>query len=828
MASKQTTMTNIPNPQIDLAYKYIRYTNKNIFLTGKAGTGKTTFLQSIKNEDIKRMAVVAPTGVAAINAGGMTIHSFFQLPFGMMLPGEIKDKIRQQKLNREKINMIKSLDLLIIDEISMVRADLLDAIDEVLRRYRNTSLPFGGVQLLMVGDLHQLPPVVKNEEWHVLSQHYKTMYFFGSQALQKTNPVTIELKHIYRQADDIFIELLNKVRNNQIDTKVLEQLNSRYQPGFKPNDEDGYITLTSHNKVAQEINKDKLQTLPGKNFQFKAEIEGKFPEKAYPTEELLNFKLNAQVMFVKNDISAEKLFYNGKIGKIIRINKESIAVRCPGDGFDITVHAHDWTNVKYKLNEKTKELEEEVIGSFRQIPLKTAWAITIHKSQGLTFEKAIIDAEAAFAHGQVYVALSRCKSFEGIVLRSPIANSSVKTDHVVKQYSEAADRNAPDEKHLTQSKAEYQQRLAKELFDFKPVRFAYDQLYRSLLENESAIQGEAINQLAAFHTQVEENIFAVSKKFLPQLPYYFQQDMLPEENEELQSRIKKASDYFSKKLTEDSIPLAQAIKIFSDNQTIKKSTTEKLSALHKALFIKKFAFESCQEGFSATKYMRAKSTADVDFKKAKTKTPKVKKEIITVDHPVLNTRLVEWRKERAKSMDVPLYRVLSNKAMFAIIAALPSTVPILKIVNGLGPKKIKDFGEDIVEIVNKFCEEEGIDKELRNNFSEEDIKKTLPKKKKIDTKKATFDLYKSGKTVVEISAERGLVRSTIEGHIAHYIGLGELEVNDFIDPSKGEKLKDYFRKYPEANLGDAKVSFGSQYSYGELQMVLAWWKKEKE
>lgn len=814
-------MTEIQNPQIELAYKYIRYTNKNIFLTGKAGTGKTTFLQNVKKEDIKRMAVVAPTGVAAINAGGMTIHSFFQLPFGTMIPGQIKDKIKQQKLNKEKINMIKGLDLLIIDEISMVRADLLDAIDEVLRRYRNNVQPFGGVQLLMVGDLHQLPPVVKNEEWHLLKQHYQTMYFFGSQALQKTNPVTIELKHIYRQADDVFIELLNKVRNNNIDQQVLDQLNSRYQPNFQTADDDGYITLTSHNRVAQQINTEKLETLPGKNFQFKAEIDGKFPEKSYPTDELLNFKLGAQVMFVKNDISVDKLYYNGKIGKVTRINRESLIVRCPEDDFDITVHPLEWSNVKYKLNTKTKEVEEDIIGSFRQIPLKTAWAITIHKSQGLTFDKVVIDAQAAFAHGQVYVALSRCKSFEGIILRSPINNSSVKTDRVIKQYSEAADQNPPDETHLVQSKKSYQKDLCIDLFDFKLTRIAYNQFYRSLLENESAIQGEAVNQLKALHIQMEEDLFAVSKKFSPQLQYYFQQDKLPEENDELQSRIKKASKYFSSKFTEDIIPLAQAIKIFSDNQAIKKSTTDKLEALQKALFIKKLCFESCDDGFSTNKYMKAKTNADLDFKKAKTKKPKVAKAIITVDHPILNDRFVQWRKEIATEKDIPLYRVINNNAMFGIINALPTTTKVLKIIKGLGPKKIEAYGDTIIEMVNTYCEEQNIEADKRNNFDEEAIKKLAPKKKKIDTKKVTFDLYQSGNSIDEIALQRNLVKSTIEGHLSYYVGLGKLKLSDFVSQERIEVIEEYFKKNPAGNVATARSFLGHDYSYSELLMVLA-------
>ena len=321
-------MTYTSNPQLDLALNYVLYTNKNIFLTGKAGTGKTTFLQRIKQENSKRIVVVAPTGVAAINAGGVTIHSFFQLPFGPFLPDSPQNTTQQRRFVREKIRLIQSMDLLVIDEISMVRADLLDGIDDVLRRYRNHFQPFGGVQLLMIGDLHQLPPVVKDEEWNLLRPHYETAYFFGSQALQKTDPVAIELKHIYRQSDTFFIDLLNKVRNNNIDAQVLDALNSRYVENFQPKDGEAYITLSSHNATAQEINNEKLALIKSKSYIYKAKIEGDFPAYSYPTDETIELKIGAQVMFVKNDISRDKLYYNGKIGKIIKIADNEIIVKC--------------------------------------------------------------------------------------------------------------------------------------------------------------------------------------------------------------------------------------------------------------------------------------------------------------------------------------------------------------------------------------------------------------------------------------------------------------------------------------------------------------------
>ncbi len=442
------------NP-LELANEFIHFTNKNVFLTGKAGTGKTTFLHTLKKNLLKRMVVVAPTGVAAINAGGVTIHSFFQLPFTPYIPDGKHQ--RQTGFTKERINLIKSLDVLVIDEISMVRADVLDGIDEVLRKYKNRNLPFGGTQLVMIGDLHQLSPVISDEEWELLRPHYQTIYFFGSKALQKTHPVRIELTHIYRQSEPLFVDLLNQVRENRLDRKSLELLNQRHIPDFRPADEEGYVTLSTHNASAQKINQTKLDELKGTLKIFQAEIKDEFPS-AYPTELKLGLKVNAQVMFVKNDSSREKLYFNGKIGKITRIADKVIYVKGKDDYAEIAVEPVEWTNVKYVLNEKTKEIEEQIIGTFTQYPLKLAWAITIHKSQGLTFEKAIIDANLSFAHGQVYVALSRCKSLEGMVLSSPIGSRSVRTDGVVSAYSRQAEKDKPTAQQLLAEKISFQEK----------------------------------------------------------------------------------------------------------------------------------------------------------------------------------------------------------------------------------------------------------------------------------------------------------------------------------------------------------------------------------
>ncbi len=431
---------NTANPELQLADDFVRQTNCHIFLTGRAGTGKTTFLHDLKKKAGKRMVVTAPTGVAAINAGGMTLHSFFQLPFGPFIPGD-NTYLGQHRFSREKINIVKTLDLLVIDEISMVRADLLDGVDYVLKRYRHSSLPFGGVQLLLIGDLHQLPPVVKEAEWQLLRQYYDSPYFFASLALRETELIPIELRHIYRQSDARFIDLLNRVRDNLLDPSSLKELNSRCIPDFTPADNEGYITLCTHNSGADAINQGKLQQLPTKATSSGRHRRGLSRNTAYPTSARLELKVGAQVMFVRNDASPEKRYFNGRIGKITGISGDFISVQCPEDSSEIEVEQATWENIEYKIDPETLEISQNTVGSFEQFPLKLAWAITIHKSQGLTFERAVVDARAAFAHGQVYVALSRCKTFDGLVLSSPLSAVGVKTDVTVARFVEEAGRN---------------------------------------------------------------------------------------------------------------------------------------------------------------------------------------------------------------------------------------------------------------------------------------------------------------------------------------------------------------------------------------------------
>ncbi len=534
------------NEELRLAWDFVTKTGANIFLTGKAGTGKTTFLRTLRDQSPKRMVVLAPTGIAAINAGGVTIHSFFQLPLSPYIPGMSfagKEQKRYQ-FSKMKRDIIRTLDLLIIDEISMVRADLLDAVDSVMRRYRIHNQPFGGVQLLLIGDLQQLAPVVKEDEWELMKSYYDTPYFFSSKALNMATYHTIELRKVYRQQDDRFITLLNKIRENKADSDTLAQLNSRYCPGFTPPANSDYIRLTTHNLQAQRINDDQLSRLSTREYKYHAEVEGNFPEYSYPADETLILKTGAQVMFIKND--SEKRYYNGMIGEVTYCDKETVKVLSRDTGEEIDLTPVEWTNAKYTLNEKTKEIEETVEGIFKQFPLRLAWAITIHKSQGLTFEHAIIDASRSFAHGQTYVALSRCKSLEGMVLSQPLSPAAVISDHTVDSFIQNTEQNKPTAETLTLMQRAYIAKILHELFDFSTLKQAFNNMERLLSEHFYSKHHTLLMEYAKAGKTLQE-IIDVANRFKVQYTNILAQDV-PETDPQLQERIHKGAEYFLEKI----------------------------------------------------------------------------------------------------------------------------------------------------------------------------------------------------------------------------------------------------------------------------------------
>ncbi|CAG5012687.1 ATP-dependent RecD-like DNA helicase [Dyadobacter sp. CECT 9275] len=802
----------IPNTTLALAAEFVHFTNKNIFLTGKAGTGKTTFLHNLKKTLHKRMAIVAPTGVAAINAGGVTIHSFFQLPFGPHIPGSFLSAQQYQKFSREKINLIKSLDLLVIDEISMVRADMLDGIDEVLRRYKDREKPFGGVQLLMIGDLHQLSPVIKDEEWSMLKEHYDTIFFFSSHALQKSDPVRIELTHIYRQSDDRFIDLLNHIRENRLDADTLAYLNQRYLPDFVPADDEGYITLTTHNSTAQEINHTKLKTLPGEPEYFEAKTDGDFPEYSYPTNYDLSLKTGAQVMFVKNDSSRDKLFYNGKIGFVSRIDSGTIYVKCKGEYAEIPVKPEEWTNVKYVLNQETKEIDEQVIGSFTQFPLKLAWAITIHKSQGLTFEKAIIDAKLSFAHGQVYVALSRCKSYEGMVLRSPIGERSVITDGAISVYTKEVSKNQPDSQRLESEKISFQQSLIYELFDFSALHRNLFQLDRVLSGNTGILDAETIRVSKQLLEISQTSIQTVAQKFRSQLSQLFLSGGLPEENSDAQVRIQKASAYFLEK-TDLLTSLATEMNLDTDNQAVRKLILEAFENFQKSVFLKHETLITAKENFNTAQYLRVKANADIEFKlKVKTsqKAPTTTGKGLL--HNDLYKTIKEWRDQVADQKNVPVYIVMPQKAIKELTEKLPSTPAELESIKGIGKTKVRQYGSQVLDMINTYCEENGIE---RQQTVIAPVKKAKP-----DTKAVSLEMFREGVPLEKIAEDRGLSVSTIESHLHHYIAIDELDIRELYPAEKVSQITDFFTTGRSISLSEAKTALGDDFSYSEIRGVL--------
>ncbi len=713
------------NSQIELAHDFLRNTGANIFLTGRAGTGKTTFLRNATRSLSKRVVVAAPTGVAAINAGGVTLHSLFQLSFGLHIPGGAssappdKNRAFKFRMGKHKIALIRSIELLVIDEISMVRCDLLDAVDETLRRVRRDGRPFGGVQLLMIGDIQQLSPICHDTEWDLLREHYPTPYFFESRALKECGYITIELKEIFRQSDPQFTSLLNSIRDNNITPELIESLNKRYIPSFDPPKSEGYITLSTHNHSANNINTRRLKELSTKAVIYSAKISGDYPQSAYPNDEELELKVGAQVIFTKNDISPDKLYYNGLIGEVTSLTDTQATVSPNGGGAPITVGAVAWENIEYTLDSTTGEIGEDVKGSFSQLPLKCAWAITIHKSQGLSFDRAIIDAGGSFAHGQVYVALSRCRTLEGMVLSTPLRGSSIIKDSNVENFNDYVAQSQPTQGDLVKHKRAYFCSNLCEVFGFGRLHqhttsvikllsghlyLEYPQLCNAFTAAAHTLSGEAVKFGESFQKQII-SLVTQCEDF--------------DHNEALHERLHKAAAYFTPRLT----PLVALIQELSgvdpDATDLKKRLTEARASLVEELRIKIAALKLCEEEFSVEEYQRKKVEAIaqgmISATKPKRKDPKAKiekaekksgekePESLDITHTKLYDTLRNWRTSVAEDREMKAYQILTNRTIIEIQEKLPRTIPELKKIHGMGLIKTKQFGEDIITIVKDYC-----------------------------------------------------------------------------------------------------------------------------
>ncbi len=823
--------TDAKNINFKLAEEFIHYTNRSIFLTGKAGTGKTTFLKYIKEHSQKQIAVVAPTGVAAINAGGVTIHSFFQLPFTPFVPQKLNwgnqnefatDKhqlLAKTKLNKERIAIIQKLELLIIDEVSMVRCDVLDALDTILRHYRNQhNKPFGGLQLLLIGDLYQLPPVVPNEEWSLLSQYYSSPYFFDSMVMKETDPAYIELEKIYRQDDENFIGLLNKIRNNSLDEDAYEILQKHYKPEFNATHEDGFITLTTHNKRADAINSEALQNLTSVSYFFKAIIEDDFSEKIYPVEENLELKLGAQVMFTKNDLDKSKRYFNGKIGTITKINDDEILVKCKDDIDEIKVDKYRWENIKYALNIEKQIIEETVIGSFTQYPLRLAWAITIHKSQGLTFDKAIIDAGSAFAPGQVYVALSRCRTLNGIILVSKITNKSLFIDEHISNYCKQNKINQLKES-LDFEKKLHQLSTLQELFNYNKEAVSNSKLLGILKENESTFTKSSF-EFSNNLSQKINHLLKVGNGFINELNTLENNKLTIEENNPLQERFKKAAIYFTAELTR-TIEFIEFCTIVTDNKNHSKTINELIKLIFELLTFKKYILENLMNGFDFEKYLNAKKQFIHPPFKVNTYSGKSTSTYQHKTNPVLYNILKDVRDEICEETGEEIFMVASTKSIDEMATYLPQTKSELQQITGFGKIKVEHYGFIFLEAIINYCNQHKLSSLIHTKIKVAE-KKEPAKTNKTSTKEISLELFKSGKNIQEVAIERNLTVSTIEGHLLNFVSNGTIKIEELLPYHKigiVEKAFSEFDERPSLTLIKEKLS--ENYTYAEIRFVEA-------
>lgn len=828
MAKTKTVATfspDISNKMFGIAVQLVNQSSRNIFLTGKAGTGKTTFLKYIRENCHKQMAVVAPTGVAAINAGGVTIHSLFQLPISPFIPeakGFSKNEetvnrhslISRLRMNTDKKKVLQELELLVIDEISMVRCDTLDAVDTVLRHVRNRYQdPFGGVQVLFIGDMFQLPPVIKEQEWNLLSEYYTGPYFFDSLVIRQEQPVYIEFDKIYRQSEERFIRLLNQVRNNNLDKEGITILEDRFHPAFKRTKEDGFIILTTHNETARQTNTEKLHGLAGKLFSFKADIEDDFPANVYPADELLQLKVGAQVMFIKNDLDKGKRYFNGKIGTVTKLEDEKIFVQCADEPGEIEVKKDKWENIRYDLNKTTRQLEEKLLGAFSQYPLRLAWAITIHKSQGLTFEKAIIDAGKSFAAGQVYVALSRCTSLEGMVLQSRINKESLRTDQRIVNFSRTAASVGALEEELVAAQKQYWQKILLSLFDFRNVVANSKELVSYIAEHASSFNQEALPWVEAMNGELLSRQ-DVAERFQQQLRQLFAMN----EEARLQERVRAAAEHFYKE-TESLIGKLQGSLAVTDSRLHAKEYNDLLKEINIQLAAKKHILE--KGGLSdIDAYHTRKKNFIAPAVSINAYAGASQQQVTNIPNPVLYQQLRKKRDAICERKGSPIYMVAGSQTLLEMCTYLPRTEKELEQITGFGPAKIKSYGPDFLDIIVAYCEANG----LESRINEKTVQKSKKEKKekKTNTKAETYLLFREGNPVAEIAKLRNLAPQTIEGHLAFYIAQGEIKIEELLSQEKIALIEPFTRNFTGGSITAIKEQFGEEVSFGEIRLMLAW------
>jgi hypothetical protein len=848
------------NVLFQLAADLINQSSRTIFLTGKAGTGKTTFLKHIRQTCLKQMAVVAPTGVAAINAGGVTIHSFFQLPFSPFIPdapnhpvAPVQDGFvrnegpvnRHELVNRlrftsERRKVLQQLELLIIDEISMVRCDTLDAIDTVLRHIRKRPLDrFGGVQVLFIGDMFQLPPVIKDPEWRLLSEYYNSPYFFDSQVIREELPAYIEFDKIYRQSEASFIKMLNQVRNNQLDQEGKAILESRYQPVFQRQKGDGYIVLTTHNERARNINDQELRNLEGKLSSYKAEIKGEFLTNAYPADELLNLKIGSQVMFLKNDGADKgKRFFNGRIGIVTKLAPDTIMVQCEGDIDEIEVARETWENIRYTIDPVTRKMKEEVLGSFSQFPLRLAWAITIHKSQGLTFQKAIIDAGEAFAAGQVYVALSRCTSLEGMVLQSRIRPHSLFTDQRIVQFSQNCIASGRLHDELSEARRHYHERLLINTFDFTAAVSSGNDLMEYLLQHQSSFNTAGITwieELTGKLNQLQETAL----KFHAWIRAQFRQPGLAEENALLQTRTRDGAMHFAREL-QGLIGFLQQSPVTTDSRLHTKEFNDTAKEIFAELALKVYLVRDFNGKLDAEAWHQKRKGFVLPPFNVNAYGGSSQQRIQS-PHPILYQQLKKLRDTLCSQKNQPIYMVASSETLDQLATFLPQTSDQLEQIKGFGKTRIENYGKQFLDIIVAYCEERKLEskitaKEPKRTKKEkikpeptdgEPIEAKSPGVKRIDTKAESLRLFREGMTVADIAKARNLTSQTIETHLAYHVQAGDINIEELVSNDKRLLIEPLIKDL-NGPISPVKDLLGDTVSFGDIKFVIAWHKSTLE